>query len=100
MVQTFDEAGLPEAAELLQKAMSFFGPNFPRAQMTRSIALDAVSKGCEGPRENWDPFYEIQRRFFDAIEDGKFEAAADRYLREQCGITKLTDPMPTPQAKP
>jgi hypothetical protein len=94
MIEWFDRAGMPEAAEILRKAVGRFGPVYPRSQGDRQEFLD----GFEGKsRAEWDPFYELDDPFFVVLRPNEaqpthFEVMADRWLHETCGIKKLGDP--------
>jgi hypothetical protein len=94
MIEWFDRAGLPEGAEVLRKAIAKFGDNYPRSQLSRRKFLAKYEReNAESP----DPFVDLDGEIFEALEGkgGKstsYEAIADRWLRENCGITKLSDP--------
>jgi hypothetical protein len=40
-------------------------------------------------REQWDPFFGMDDRFYDATVDEKYEPTANKWLRETCGIETL-----------
>jgi hypothetical protein len=88
MVEWFDRAGLKETASVIREAMAVFGPEFPRSQDARRKFLD----GFQGKdRSEWDPFYKMSDRFYATLKGDVFEQAADRWLRETCGIISLRD---------
>ena len=64
----FREIGLTRCAELVDRAMEFFGAPYPREQESRNDALGED-----------DPFTELDDRFFEAIEDDGYDRAADQY---------------------
>jgi hypothetical protein len=61
-------------AELLAEAMEYFGSPYPRDQLARRIILPARQRS---PREEWDPFYKLDKRFYTWTD--KWEDAADAY---------------------
>ena len=75
-VEGFRAIGLEACASALQRAMAFFGPDYPRKRSLREDLLDALE--LSDP-ENWDPFTEMDDAFFAAIENGALERAADAY---------------------
>jgi hypothetical protein len=94
MIEWFDRAGMPAGAEVLRKAVAKFGETYPRSQISRKKFL---AKYARENTENPDLFVDLDGDFFEALE-GKagtnlgFEATADRWLRNTCGITKFSDP--------
>ncbi len=104
MVEWFDRAGMPAAADIMRLALTKFGGAYSRSQEQRcafldSFRLEAECVDSDRPRSDWDPFYELDDRFYDCLSGGSvnpfdaaFTAAADRWLRETCGIRKLSDP--------
>jgi hypothetical protein len=67
---------MPECALVIEKAMRFFGPSYPRDSEKRNESLDAYENEHE---EEWDPFVEMDDSFFDLIDEeaGGYLAAAD-----------------------
>jgi len=64
--------GVPELANVLDDAMAFFGEEYPRDRGVRDAALPRP----EGrPREQWDPFTDLDERFYEAAgyKGGLFE---------------------------
>jgi len=77
----------------LQEAVAIFGPEYPRSQAERKRFLEEIQGDVEpykGPREEWDPFFEMDDRFC-AANRTEFDEAADRWLHEVCGIRSLHD---------
>jgi hypothetical protein len=63
---------VPELANVIDEAMGFFGEDYPRDRDVRDAALPRT----EGrPREQWDPFSELDERFYEAAgyRGGQFE---------------------------
>ncbi|MGV3484242.1 MAG: DMP19 family protein [Planctomycetaceae bacterium] len=88
MVEWLERSGLTDAAIVLREAMQVFGEEFPRSQSSRQQVLAKF----EAPtREEGDPFYEMDDRFFAATKDEVFEQVANNWLREMCGINRLRD---------
>jgi hypothetical protein len=75
-VQGFRAIGLDACADVVERAMQFFGSAYPRARDIRERALDALE--LRDP-EKWDPFTELDALFLEGIEDDGFEKAADSY---------------------
>jgi len=77
-VQAFRALGMPETAELIDKAMQVFGPTYPRERSEREDALDKVWDDFD---DDTDPFSDLDESFFERVEteNGGFENAADRY---------------------
>jgi hypothetical protein len=89
MAQWFEQAGLAEAAGTLRKAMAMFGQEFPRSPQKRAAWLQGKSE---------DLFYELDDALLTEVAS-KYDAAADRWIRERCGIQKLSDPPPKVSTK-
>ncbi len=101
MVEWCERADLPDAANLIREAMSFFGPHYPRSDDLRRARLDWPPSECQGEineeqdRSEWDPFYRLDDRFYEDIfphNTEHFERAADQWLKCICGIKHLSDP--------
>jgi hypothetical protein len=88
MIEWFERAGLPESASVLREATALFGKGFPRSQAARREFLTSFDGAT---RADWDPFFKLDDRFYASVpmDKDKFEAAADRWLREVCGIANL-----------
>jgi hypothetical protein len=63
---------------LLQEGIAFFGSPYPRDQAERQNRLSHVPGRS---REEWDPFFELDERFFKWLEEDadRWERAADAY---------------------
>jgi hypothetical protein len=86
----FRAIGVSEWADILAEAMQFFGNSYPREQSDRLEALD----GRQGRRrEEWDPFYRLDERFYEWLhaEPDRWERAADAYA-EQVSAEPLSPP--------
>jgi len=70
--------GLLNSARILESAMAFFGPVYPREQPAREALLLQVPGES---REEWDPFFALDAELFPLLktENGGFDQAADRY---------------------
>lgn len=82
--------GLQEWAAVLEEAMRFFGTPYPRDPEVRLAALPPAALQYFGiierrakspPREEWDPFVQLDERFYSAAESDPdaWERAADAY---------------------
>ena len=78
-VEGFLAIGMPETAAIVQEANAFFGKRFPRSRTERHRRLPRVP---DRPREEWDPFFALDERFYAVIrtENGGFDVAADAYI--------------------
>lgn len=89
MIEWFTRAGLPEAASAVKDAVAVFGQDFPRSQSERQRFLLTFSGD---DRSDWDPFFRIDDRFYSALDDdAAYTEAANKWLRETCGISSLAD---------
>lgn len=78
----FRKLELKDIAEIVEQAMSVFGPEFPSKRQDLEGFLDSI-EGDE-PSE-WNPFFELNNRFYSAIripgapdfyDDDRFTVAA------------------------
>ncbi len=90
MIEWFERAGLAESASIVREATAVFGKVFPRSQKLRRKFLASFDGET---RADWDPFFKLDDRFYASLPYDKhvFDAAADRWLREVCGIKNLRD---------
>jgi hypothetical protein len=76
-LEGFRVIGRVEWAELLAEAMSHFGTPYPRDRGDREVLL-ARRQGRS--REEWDPFRELDERFFESTDD--WEDSANAYAAQ------------------
>jgi hypothetical protein len=78
----FRKLGLEDIAEIVERAMSVFGPELPRKREDIIGFLDSIEG--DQPSE-WDPFFELNDEFYAAIrvpgapdlsDDNRFTVAA------------------------
>ena len=78
----FRSMALPEVAAIIAEAARFFGEPFPRDQARRIEALERYERG-QTDSDNWNPFVELDERFYEALgsddEEDAYVSAADRY---------------------
>lgn len=86
LTEWLDRVGLKEAATSVSDAMAVFGDNYPRSQLARQELLTQFERDS---RDEWDPFTEMDSRFYDTASDEVFFEAADRWLRDVCKMTRL-----------
>ena len=72
--------GLRECADLLEAATDKFHTPYPRDREARHAALQAIELPGE-KREQWDPFYELDDRYYAAREREKIDERLDDYAR-------------------
>jgi hypothetical protein len=70
----FRAIGLSELAGVVAKAMVFFGDSYPREREKR---LNVLPERQKRNREVWDPFYNLDKEFYEYTDC--WEAAADEY---------------------
>jgi Domain of unknown function (DUF4375) len=73
-LQGFRAIGAVEWAEILGEAMRHFGTPYPRERDDRQELLSLRQRR---PREEWDPFYELDKRFYEWADN--WEDAANAY---------------------
>ena len=80
-VWAFQKLGMPKCAEVLSKAMNFFGAEYPRS---RSIREDAFELFYKSNGDDAIPFLEEEGEMATEIEDenGGFWEIADSYAKE------------------
>jgi hypothetical protein len=83
-LEGFRAIGLVEWATILEEAMAFFGSPYPREQAVR---LELLAGRHGRRREEWDPFYGLDDRFYEWLRggDNRWEHAADAYA-ERVGV--------------
>ena len=64
-VQGFAAIGANDLSAILSEAIRYFGPVYPRDRSTRLARLPNESGR---KREEWDPFCELDTRFYDWLE--------------------------------
>jgi len=73
-VDAFRAIGMVEWAEILAGAMKHFGTPYPRNRDDREEFLPLPQRR---PREEWDPFYKLDERFYEWADN--WEEAANSY---------------------
>lgn len=93
MVEWFERAGLPESSQVIREALAVFGEHYSRSQEERQAFLDRFKDTDEDDWDPaWDPFDKLSDRFLPTSEDQQaFDEAADKWLRNVCGIRNLHD---------
>jgi len=72
---------MPQTAATIEKAMSLFGPNYPRDRSKREETLETI---CDtGEEDDLGPLGDLDEIFFSLIdtENGGFEFSADEYAK-------------------
>ncbi|MDM4019539.1 DMP19 family protein [Roseiconus lacunae] len=98
MVEWCERSGLDDVADVIRQAMSTLTDgDYPRSREGRHTALARFP--VDGDREQWAPFYRLDEKFYALLSNNgsRYDDAADKWLRETCGITQLADP---PKAEP
>ena len=75
--QGFRAIGASEWAEILGEAMKHFGTPYPRDRYDRE---EYLSLRQQRARDEWDPFYQLDQRFFEWAEN--WEDAANAYAEK------------------
>ena|ERR1700722_17639006 len=73
-LEGFRAIGMTEWADVLADAMKQFGTPYPRDRDNREKLLPVRDRR---PREVWDPFYKLDKRFYESTDD--WEDAANTY---------------------
>jgi hypothetical protein len=73
-LEGFRAIGMIDWAVTLAEAMKHFGTPYPRDRDSREEFLPMRQRR---PREEWDPFYELDQRFYESTDD--WENAANTY---------------------
>jgi hypothetical protein len=76
----FRAIGAADWAEILAEAMKHFGAPYPRDRDDREQFLPMPQRG---PREKWDPFCQLDERFFEWADN--WEDVADAYAERAVG---------------
>lgn len=66
-VEALRRIGLPDAADVLQRASDFFGVPYPRQQQDRVDRLETLPGAT---REEWDPFVRLDDELYAAFGPG------------------------------
>ncbi|MEM9283577.1 MAG: DUF4375 domain-containing protein [Verrucomicrobiota bacterium] len=90
MTEWFERTGLVETASVMKKAIAVFGDDFPRSWEDRTEFLAEYEH---------DPFDHLNEPFYDSISrrEELYNSAANRWLRETCGISDLKTTLPAEQ---
>jgi hypothetical protein len=72
--------GLAECASLLEAAIGMFHEPYPRDHDARHAAIQAIERPGE-ERKQWDPFYELDDRYYDTKERERFDQKLDEFAR-------------------
>ena len=78
--------GSVHCSELVESAIRMFGSDFPRDRDSRFARLSEL----EGPgdrREDWDPFYLLDDKYYAAKRMENLFAMMDQYALETAGLT-------------
>lgn len=83
-IEGFRLIGMADAGAVIAKAMKFFGTSYPRNQVERNKALEAVPGFPDADRKVWDPFTALDQEFYAALneEDEQFTSAANAFARQ------------------
>jgi Domain of unknown function (DUF4375) len=80
-LQAYQAIGIPVWAAIVKEAMQYFGEPYPREQFDRPVPERIPGK----KREEWNPFYSLDERFYDWIRDGgDWCCVADEYASKFC----------------
>ncbi len=90
MVEWCERCGLNDVADVIRLAMNkLYGDAYPRSQEGRQRLLAKFP--VRGDREQSDPFYALVEKFYELLSNNgtRYDAAANKWLRETCGVTTL-----------
>lgn len=80
----FRAVGLAECAELVESAIAKFYEPYPRDRAARRAALEVLKRPGE-KRAEWDPFGEMDGRYFAARDRLGYHRSIDEYARRSAG---------------
>jgi hypothetical protein len=87
----FELIGLPECADVLKRAMAFFGEPYPRLADVRNAKLYAVQRDPnDWNRETDDPFVQLDAEFYDCLKVNSFNSAANEYVERIASHWRVT----------
>lgn len=76
-LEGYEMLGLRDCADLLQRALAFFGEPFPRDRKQRMGCLPDWPRNRD--RQYWDPFCELDYEYYAAVSEDRFERVADAF---------------------
>jgi hypothetical protein len=79
-LEGFRQVGLTECADLAEAAIGQFVEPYPRDGEARDAALQALERPGE-QREQWDPFCDLDDRYYEAKERSRFYERLDEFAR-------------------
>jgi hypothetical protein len=92
----FRAINMPAAAETVEEAMALFGTPYPRDDQQRQRFLSSFGGDADDDDEReWNPFCDLDDRFYAAIGDGLLDDAVDEYaLRTvpEAGVIRMPEP--------
>ena len=77
----FRAAGLLECAELVKAAIKRFPEPYPRDRSARKAALQVLRLPGE-KRQQWDPFNELDNRYYQAKDRSRYYERLDEYSEQ------------------
>ena len=77
----FRAIALNECAELVEAAIKMFDEPYPRDQEARLAVLERLKRPGD-KRKEWDPFYELDDRYYAAKKQSKLFERLDDYARK------------------
>ena len=79
-IRGFQMIGVHEAARIISAATAQFSAPYPRDGDDRYQELLEI-EGDGRDRASWDPFYELDQKFYRATGTSEFAVQADEYVR-------------------
>ena len=76
----FRAVGLIECAELVESAIAMFHEPYPRDRAARNKVLQTLKRPGQ-KRAEWDPFYEMDDRYYAAKDRLDYYRRVDEYAR-------------------
>ena len=77
--------GLVPIADLIEHCMSLLGEPFPRDRGVRNDRLDQLSHYERKSREEWDPFHELDDRYYDLMRELRHQEAWGKFASANQG---------------
>lgn len=79
-VEGYRAVNLLECADLVLAAIDKFGPSFPRERVERKAALQSLKLPGKA-RKEWDPFYDLDVRYYAARDRAGYDNVIDTFAR-------------------
>ena len=80
-ISAYKTVGATSTAEVMETVLSMFGQNYPRDRSARHLTLSAL-EGTGEKREEWDPFYELDDKYYAEKNKEDLVVLSDEYAKQ------------------